>query len=69
MVVAMHPKDQDKLHDLVIEAYKLGNGLPSILQGICIELAERIVANPGEADRYLKEIVVLVGAMEKLKAK
>ena len=38
----MHPKDQDKLHDLVIEAYAVGDGLPRILRGICIELAERI---------------------------
>jgi hypothetical protein len=67
--LAMHSADQDALRELVIRAYASGDGLPLILQGICIELAERIVAKPNEADRLLKDISVLVEAMEKLKAK
>jgi hypothetical protein len=63
----MHSADQDALHELVIRAYAGGDGLPLVLHGICIELAERIVAKPHEADRLLKDITVLVEAMEKLK--
>ena len=65
----MHPNEQEILHELVIRAYASGDGLHRILQGICIELAERIVAHSDEADRYLREIVVLAEAMGKLKAK
>jgi hypothetical protein len=64
----MHSADQDALRELVIRAYASGDGLPHILQGICIELAERIVAKPHEANRLLKDISLLVEAMEKLKA-
>ena len=64
----MHSADQDLLHELVIRAYASGDGLPHILQGICIELAGRIVVKPREADRLLTDISVLVEAMEKLKA-
>ena len=57
------------LHEVVIRTYASGDGLRLILQGICIELAERIVAKPGEADCILKDIAVLVDAMEKLKTR
>jgi hypothetical protein len=47
----MHPDNQGALHELVMRAYASGDGLRLILQCICIELAERIVAKPQEADR------------------
>jgi hypothetical protein len=66
--LAMHSADQDALRELVIRAYASGDGLRLILQGISIELAERIVAKPNEDRVFWLGLVERWQALEIQKA-